>query len=152
MKNNMLKDVMCLLVLTYTLFFMAPMDASTKEQDWDKVLQKGYQLLSTGNTQEALVIFEAKVKKYPQSAACHTAEGRALKRLGKLDEAKAEFRSATQIDTNFADGFYELGCMLESDKDYAGAIKAFEHYQELKPAESLRLAIADRIRSCKSHL
>ncbi len=146
MKKNILKGLISLLA------FIQPVFVYAKNLDWDKVLEKGYQLLSTGNTKEALVIFESKVKKYPQSAACRTAEGRALKRLGKLDEAKAEFRTATQIDANFADGFYELGCLLESDKDYAGAIAAFEHYQVLKPDESIRLAIADRIRSCKSRL
>ncbi|MBS1957779.1 MAG: tetratricopeptide repeat protein [Cyanobacteria bacterium SZAS-4] len=74
---------------------------------------------------------------------------RSYKRLGKLDQAKGEFRAAIQCDGNYADAYYELGCMLESDKDYKSAVVSFEKYLELKPDSSQRKLVTDRIQFCK---
>lgn len=120
--------------------------------NWESNLQKGNYQLSIGNTEEAVKIFSEKVRKYPSSGACHTGLGRALKRLGKISEAKAEFRTATQAEPTYAEGFYELGVVLESDKEWAGAASAFETFLSLKPDASQRQALSDRIRFCKSQI
>jgi len=119
--------------------------------DWNKTLAKGYQQLAMGNSKEAAKFFSEKVNKNPNSGPCHTAYGQALKRLGKSSEAKAEFKSATELEPGFGDGFYEFGCASEGDKEYANAQHAFERYLELKPDEAQRKNIADRIRFCKDH-
>jgi len=123
-----------------------------KETDWQKVLAEGNHELAVGNTNHAVAIFSQKVKKYPSSAACHTALGRAYKRLGKIDEAKAEFKQATQLEPDFPDGFYELAVIEESDKHWADASAAFEKYLLLKPNISERQALSDRIKFCKDQL
>ena len=130
---------------------LAPISLS-KEQDWQKVLAEGNHELVVGNTDHAVAIFSQKVKKYPSSAACHTALGRAYKRLGKIDEAKAEFKQATQLEPDFPDGFYELGVVEESDKHWVEASTDFEKYLVLKPESSERQALADRIKFCKDQL
>jgi Flp pilus assembly protein TadD len=127
-------------------------EAKKSAPDWDKYLEKGYHQLSIGNTEEAVKIFSEKVRKYPSSAACHTGLGRALKRLGKISEAKTEFRTATEVEPAFADGFYELGVVLESDRDWQGAVRAFETFLSLKPDASQRQALSDRIRFCKGQV
>lgn len=92
------------------------------------------------------------MKSHPKSAACHTALGRAYKRLGKIDDAKAEFKAATQLEPDFPDGFYELGTIEESDKNWSAAVSAFEKYQQLKPEASARAGMADRIKFCRDRL
>ncbi len=130
---------------------LAPLSLS-KENDWQKILAEGNHELAVGNTDHAVAIFSKKVNKYPSSAACHTALGRAYKRLGKIDDAKAQFKQATQLEPNFPDGFYELGVIEESDKHWADASTAFEKYLLLKPESSERRALADRIKYCKDQL
>jgi tetratricopeptide (TPR) repeat protein len=125
--------------------------AGNKPPDWDKTLEKGVYQLSIGNTKEAAEFFEGKVKKYPDSGACHTQLGKALKRLGKFSEAKAEFRKATEVEPTYADGFYELGSLLEGDRDFSGAAQAFERFLQLKPDAADRQTITDRIRECRNH-
>lgn len=120
--------------------------------DWEKELAKGNKELSLNNKEKAVEIFTKKVEKYPSSGACHTALGKALKRLGKLDRAKDEFKKATQVEPSFADGFYEYGCSLENDKQYGEAAEAFTQYLSLAPSASDRKTIEDRIRFCKDNM
>jgi Tfp pilus assembly protein PilF len=119
-----------------------------KTINWDKKLEHGYQQLSIGNVDEAINIFSSKVKSYPQSGACHTALGKALKKKGKLGQAKAEFRQATSVEPNFADAYYEVAAMEESDKEYQQAATDFDKYLSLNP-QTDRKAVADRIRFCQ---
>jgi len=118
--------------------------------DMNKVLTKGYEYLSQGRSEDALAFFQGKLKKYPNSSLLHLGIGKALKRLGKLSEAKAEFRIATQVEPSVADGFYELGVCMESDKEWSGAADAFQRFLQLKPDAGDRRAISDRIKYCQS--
>jgi tetratricopeptide (TPR) repeat protein len=148
-KRNLLVSLLSFVLLAAT----CTAGASAKSTpDWDKELAKGYQDLSIGNKEKAAEFFAKKVSKYPNSGACHTALGKALKRLGKLDEAKKEFRSATQCDPTFAEGFYEFGSSLESDQQYKEAIDCFQKYLELSTDAARRKNIEDRIRFCQDKL
>lgn len=123
--------------------------AQAKTQNWDEVLKNGNTLLAQGESERAAAFFATKIKKYPNSGACHTALGRAYKRLGKMDPAKQEFKISTEVEPDYADGFYELGVLQESDKEWSDAASAFEKYLALKPENSQRRTIEDRIRYCK---
>ncbi|HEY9870616.1 MAG TPA: tetratricopeptide repeat protein [Candidatus Obscuribacterales bacterium] len=123
-----------------------------KAIDWEKKLEKGYYELSIGNTEQAIEFFQSKIKSYPSSGACHTGLGIALKRKGKLTEAKAELRRATEVEPTYAEAFYELGTMLESDKDYSAASQAYERYLVLKPDSNRRNTVADRIKFCRERM
>jgi Flp pilus assembly protein TadD len=120
--------------------------------DWQTTLADGYQQLSVGNTEKAVSLFANKVKKHPDSAACHTALGRAYKRLGRIEEAKTEFGKAIELEPTFADGFYEYGVVQESDQHWTDAVTAFEKYLQLKPDASERRTLVDRIQFCKNHI
>ncbi|MBX3137440.1 hypothetical protein KF707_14550 [Candidatus Obscuribacterales bacterium] len=148
----MLKRSLSVSLLSFALLAATASSVSAKPTDWDKELAKGYQQLSIGNKEVAAEFFAKKVAKYPGSAACHTALGKALKRLGKLDEAKKEFRSATQCEPTFADGFYEFGSSLEADGQYKEAIENFQKYLELSQDAAKRKNIEDRIRFCQDKL
>ncbi len=140
------------LVAMSVVSFSLALPASNANTDWQKTLAKGYHELAVGNTENAISIFSSKVKNHPESAACHTALGRAYKRMGRMDDAKAEFRQATQIDPSYAEGFYELGVLQEFDNNWVAATNAFERYLVLKPDASERRALEDRIVFCKSHI
>jgi tetratricopeptide (TPR) repeat protein len=123
-----------------------------EEKDWEKILKRGNTELAQGNTEKAISFFQGKCLKYPLSGACHTGLGKSLKRLGKIAEAKEELKKATELDPSYAPGFYELGSILEGDKEWAAAAQAFEKYLELSPEAGQRQAISDRIRNCKEHI
>ncbi len=128
------------------------MPAGAKEIDWQKKLESGYREMSLGNVDKAADVFRDKVRHYPDSGACHTALGIALKKKGQRAEAKAEFTTATRVEPAYADGFYELGAMLENDKDYSGAAGAFEKYLQLAPGSNRAATVAERVRFCKGQL
>lgn len=147
-----LRRLVALWLLAVVVTFMMPGALAKDPPNWDKELSKGYADLSIGNKEKALEFFAKKVSKYPNSGACHTALGRTYKRLGKLDEAKKEFRSAVSAEPGFADGHYELGASLESDQQYSEAIRCFQQYLSLSPDASKRKNIEDRIRFCQDKL
>ena len=142
-----------LLVLATILGFVnSPFSLPTQakgDPNWDITLKDANHLLAIGESEKAAAIFESKIKKYPNSGACHTALGRALKRLGKLDQAKTEFLRSTEVEPNYADGFYELGVLQESDKEWTEAANAFTRYVELKPDSGQRRTVEDRILYCR---
>jgi tetratricopeptide (TPR) repeat protein len=120
------------------------------DPSWDDVLKSGNKNLQIGETEKAIGEFQKAVKKYPRSAACHTALGRGFKRLGKISEAKAEFKCASELESNYPDAFYELGVVRESDKEWDGAEQAFSRYLELSPDTAQRKTIEDRIKYCRN--
>ena len=129
--------------------FSSAVSAKT-DTDWEKELEKGNHELAIGKIDEAIKIFEKKVDKNPQSGACRTALGMALKKKGKTSEAKAQFREATRNEPTYAQGFYELGSVCESDKEWKEAEQSFQRYLELKPDDSKRKTVEDRIRFCQN--
>lgn len=153
MENRQPTKVGSVLLSTAVLCFLTISTGDCKSPpDWEKELAKGNKELSIGNKLKAVEIFSKKISKYPNSGACHTALGRAYKRLGKLDQAKQEFKVATQMEPTYADAYYEYGSCLELDKEYGRAKDAFEKYLDLAPTASQRKTIEDRIRFCKDNL
>lgn len=126
--------------------------AGKEPPNFEKLLEKGYQQMAIGNNKEAVEFFQTKLVKYPNSGECHLGLGKALKKCGKLSEAKGEFRTATQMDAGLADAYYELAVLQEGDREYEVAMQAFEKYLSLKPDAANRQNVPDRIRFCKEHL
>jgi tetratricopeptide (TPR) repeat protein len=139
-------------ILLLSMVFLAAPTLAKKDIDWDKRLAKGYHQMSIGNYEEAVKMFGSEVDKHPESGAARTALGMALKRQGKMGEAKASFRRATEVESGFAEGQYELGAMLENDKEYSEALKCFERYLQLAPLSSKKASVEDRIRFCKQKI
>lgn len=127
-------------------------EASTDAEKYAKPMAQATTEFEKGNYQVAQDAFLKLVTKYPGSADLRTMLAKSYKRLGKFDEAKGEFRAAIQCDANHAEAYYELGCMMESDKDYKSAVVSFEKYLELKPDSSNRKLVSDRIQFCKGQV
>lgn len=126
--------------------------ASPKAIDWDKKLAKPKQLMTTNNIEEAVKIYEDLLKKHADSGAVHTELGKCYKRRGKGAAGKAEFARATEVEPTYADAWYELGCMNQSDKEYDLAVSNFQHYIQLVPSADNKAAVLDRIKFCKAEM
>jgi tetratricopeptide (TPR) repeat protein len=129
-----------------------PALAGSKDVDWDKKLAKPRHLAETNNVEEAIKIYVDLLKKYPEAGVLHTELGKGYKVRGKMSMAKAEFRRSTEVDANFADAWYELGAMEESDKEYQLASDSYEKYLQLQPASDRKAAIQERIQFCKNKI
>lgn len=139
--------------LLVAALLLAPAGALAKEKiDWDKRLEKPYHELAIGNFDKAAAMFAKEVSKHPESGAARTAQGKAFKQLGKMGEAKAAFRRATEVEPDFAESYYELGCMCESDKEWSEANKSFERYLQLAPLSSKKKSVEDRILNCRQNM
>lgn len=140
-----------LIPITIAMAGLLSLPSFAKEPtDWDKTLSSGYNQLTMGNTEAALTFFRKQSAKYPNSGACHLGIGKCLKRVTKYSEAKAEYRTAVQLEPNLSDAWYELGTLCESDQEWDNAAKAFSKFLELKPDAGQRQAVVDRIRFCES--
>lgn len=143
----------CVVVsLMMTLFFLSPGALAKSNPDYSKKLKKGYHQLAIGNTDKAIKIFSRFAKKYPASGACHTALGQALKRKGRLNEAKAEFIKATQVEPKFAKGHYYLGVSLEQEKKWKQAADAFQTFVDLYPDNPNIEAMKGRVSHCRNQI
>lgn len=128
-----------------------PVEAKSKI-DWDKKLAKGYRDLEIGEYDRAMAFFQKEVDSHPDSAAARTGIGLAFKKKGKPGEAVAALRRATEVEPDYAEAHYELGAVLESNKDYSEASKCFERYLQLAPLSSKKGSVEDRIRNCKQNM
>jgi tetratricopeptide (TPR) repeat protein len=126
--------------------------AAPKVIDWDKKLAKPRHLTETNNVDEAIKIYEDLLKKHADAAPVHTDLGKCYKIRGKASMAKAEFKRATEVEPTYAEGWYELGAMYQSDKEYDLASQAFSRFIQLAPYSEKKDAVLDRIKFCKSQL
>jgi tetratricopeptide (TPR) repeat protein len=147
------RQVIYLLAGVFVLASNCPLALADKAPpNWDKVLEKGNHQLELGNTKEAAEFFAAKLQKYPNAAPVLFGYGKALKRTGKLSEAKVQFKAAVDADPSLADAHYELAVARESDKEYDGAMQEFQKFLDLKPDAAQRKNVPDRIRFCQEHI
>jgi tetratricopeptide (TPR) repeat protein len=126
--------------------------AEPKQIDWDSKLAKERQLMTTNNIEEALKILDKYLEKHPESGALHTDKGKCLRKRGRVAEAKSEFKRSTEVEPNYADAWYELGAIEQSDKEYDLAVSSFERYLQIYPSSDKKDSVKDRINFCKSQM
>jgi tetratricopeptide (TPR) repeat protein len=79
-----------------------------------------------GRQADVIALFTAYAKRHPRSALAHFAVGRALADAAAL-------RRAIRLDPRLADAHIELGAVLETQRDFPGAIAAFQSAAKLVP-------------------
>lgn len=82
---------------------------------------------------EAETHYEKAVTIYPEFFNAMYDLGRVRLMLGKLNESEAAFLKAIELDSTFADPFFQIGALRESRKDYKGAIDFYSKYLRKMP-------------------
>ena len=96
-------------------------------------------LAKSGDSAEAVAVFQKALALEPNSVAAHLNLGMALREKGDLDAALEHLRPvAPPIPTN-ARIQYELGQTLRQSGDLAAAVAAFEKALEIEPGDARRL-------------
>lgn len=145
------KSLAMLGLIASSAFFFTPAFTAAPI-DWDKRLEKANHQLSIGEVDQSIGSFSNEVKKHPEAGAPHVGLGRALKRKGKLSDAKSEFQRSTEVDPGYAEAFYELGAMQENDKEWQAAASSFEQYLQLAPDADRSKSAGERLRNCKQQM
>jgi tetratricopeptide (TPR) repeat protein len=80
-----------------------------------------------GNRKSDVIdLFSSYAKRHPRSALAHFA-------LGRATADTAALKTAIKLNPKLADAHFELGVVLEANKDFPSATKAFERAAELAP-------------------
>jgi hypothetical protein len=94
-----------------------------KNQDDLAILQKMQRSL---NDRETIGFYERQLQQNPRNAPVHTALGKVLGPIGRLDEAIQHFRAAIEIEPNLAEAHYYLGLSLLTKQEIDAARREFE--------------------------
>lgn len=95
------------------------------------VLQK---LQRKANDEETIAFYEGQLKEEPGNAAVHTALGKILGPMGKLEEAVQHFRLALALAPDQVEAHYYLGLSLLTMQEIDRARSEFEAVLALDPA------------------
>ncbi|MBU5637933.1 tetratricopeptide repeat protein [Geomonas sp. Red69] len=90
------------------------------------LIHLGYLLVASGKPEEALTRFDQVLVLVPKSFEAKTGRGMALARLGRLQEAERELRSALLMNPNPVRTHYELGLVYRQLGDEGKALEQFK--------------------------
>jgi tetratricopeptide (TPR) repeat protein len=95
--------------------------------------QWGAQLLSRGQTADAVLAFREVVRLRPDSAEAHNCLGAALRLQGRIDEGILHCRQAVRLAPDMAEAHNNLGCLLEGKGQIDEAIASLSTALRLNP-------------------
>jgi Flp pilus assembly protein TadD len=93
--------------------------------DFSANFNLGDLLLNKGNAAGAVPYFEAASKARPTSALGAAELGVALASASRMDDAKAQFRRALELDPKFTDARYDLGSAEAAAREWHAAASDF---------------------------
>ena len=102
--------------------------------------EKGHELLVRKDWQGAIQHLTKATAIYPSFVAAHSALGAAYLRLGKNDEARAEFAQAAVLDDHLPHLYLNLGCAELALKQYPAAEEALKKASSIAPLDVPTLA------------
>jgi len=94
-------------------------------------LQKAQRIV---NDLETVAFYESDLRENPRNAAVHTALGKVLGPMGRLDDAVQHFQIALEIAPNLVEANYYLALSLFTMRDFEGARRGFEATLQYDPA------------------
>jgi Flp pilus assembly protein TadD len=93
----------------------------------------GYALVSRDDVGEGLSLLEAAVRVPPPSAKTHFGLAMALQKMGRLDEAAAQYRTVLALDDNDEEAHNNLAVILSGRREYEEARRQLLRAIEVKP-------------------
>lgn len=89
--------------------------------------------LASGNAEQALLLYDERLRNGEDDEALHTGRGTALHALGRIDEAAQAFRAALAVGARTPDNYNRLGVVLYQSGDLMAARHNFERALALDP-------------------
>ena len=102
----------------------------------DNAFQKGLIALSDGHLETALDELTSAEQAYPSDPHIRNFRGVTLVRLGKNDEAEAEYREAVRLDPRMEDAYRNLGLLEWTEHRLDAASKDLRHALALASGDS----------------
>ena len=93
----------------------------------------GATLISQGETEQALKIYDQAIQLKPDYAAAYNNRGTALKELGQIEEAIKSYDKAIQLNPDFAEANYNCGLAHKELGQMEEAIRNYDRAIQLKP-------------------
>ena len=126
-------------------------EAETRIKDMQQVMaaeyyNEGIDLSKSSKFDEALVMFDKSlaIKKDPK---VYLTKGVTYSRMQKPAEAIAELKSAVALDSTYDMGYYILGGMYISAKDYKNALANYSKAQEITKNEDIKTKAKDALKT-----
>jgi len=105
---------------------------------------RGLLRVKSGDTDAALLDFDAAVRLCPTLRGCLTQRGLAYEQKGDLKKARTDFIQATRADPRDPEAHYHLGRILELQKEFAAAAESYREALSLNPKGDLRALILQK--------
>jgi len=110
------------------------LDKFEQKDEWP-FLHYGEFLLKHGDVEASTRIFQRALSVNPRSAKANYFMGRAMRTLGRNEEARVYLQKATVADPADPAPWFELGTLLTRLGDREGAKPVFERFQALRKAQ-----------------
>ena len=110
-----------------------PKQPATTQGPPQETINKLVNLYNQGQLTAAVEQAEALTEQYPEAFIIWNVLGAAHKGLGKTFEASEAFKKVTELNPDYADGFYNMGIILKNQGDLEEAIEAYNKALALKP-------------------
>jgi tetratricopeptide (TPR) repeat protein len=89
--------------------------------------------VETGDVETALRFYEQAARLYPSDPDIRNGWGTALDRLGRRDEARAQYEAALAADPELFEARFNLAAHAHEDRAYAGAVAGYRAAIEAAP-------------------
>jgi len=143
MKKNLLTTI-----LFVAMVFFA---ASAYSQDADYYYYKANANLTSGNIQEAVVLYNKAISFNVNYFEAYMGLSIAYRELGNYDKAIESIGYAIKLKPNYYQAYYNLGLILEKQGKNEEAIKAYEKFEKYVPDASKFSDVKQRISRLKDY-
>jgi tetratricopeptide (TPR) repeat protein len=90
-------------------------------------------LAETGDSQEALQVYQEAARIAPRKATHHLRLGRLCRALGQLDAALGHLQQARELEADNTDILREVGLVFEARRQFDRAYQIYENLIQLEP-------------------
>jgi tetratricopeptide (TPR) repeat protein len=98
--------------------------------------QMAHQQFLAGDLEKSLKTVDHSIELNPRVAKSHVLRGRVMLERSRLEEARAEFLTAQQLDPKFVEAPYYLGIVYERVNQYDKALDSYRQAMELDPSSA----------------